>query len=128
MNLHNQILATKEQIMALVHDYPKGQPVVMVNLIKFKGEEGRKSYERYSRNMVSLLQKAEAKVLYSGTVNLTVIGDTEDQPDMVILVEYPSTQHFIDMATSEEYKVVGKDRGGALVYGGLLASTAGGMF
>ncbi|MEM7371085.1 MAG: DUF1330 domain-containing protein [Bacteroidota bacterium] len=128
MHLFNQILATKEQFKALVHEYPKGQPVVMVNLLKFTGEDGRKSYQTYSRNMAPLLEKAGAKVIWSGNVNLTVIGDSEDQPDMVILVEYPSTQHFIDMATSAEYKVVGQDREGALVYGGLLASTGIGMF
>lgn len=124
MHLSNQILATKEQIQALVHEYPKGQPVVMVNLLKFKGEEGRKTYERYSKNMIPLLQKAQARVIYSGNVNLTVIGDSEDQPDMVILVEYPSTQHFIEMATSPEYKVIGQDREISLIYGGLLASSS----
>lgn len=129
MQLNNQVLATSEQFKALAQDHPKDTPVVMVNILKFKdktaegNESGQEAYMRYSKNMQPLLTKAGAKIIWSGQVNMTVIGDSEGQPDMVALVEYPSVQHFIAMATSPEYQEVKNDREIALTYGGLMASS-----
>lgn len=129
MLLNNQIVATGEQIKTLAQDYPKNTPVVMVNLLKFKektekgNESGQAAYMRYSQNVLPLLEKVGGKILWSGQVNMTVIGDNDDQPDMVIIVEYPSVQNFLAMATSPEYQEIKEDREIALEYGGLLASS-----
>ena len=129
MTLDHQILSTKEQFMDFFKNYPAGEPVVMVNILKFKeqsvnGEEsGRAAYSRYSKNVAPLLEKVGGKVLWSGNVKNTVIGDATDKADMVLIVQYPSSQHFMDMATSEEYKKISHDRENALQYGGLWAST-----
>lgn len=129
MLLNNQIVATGEQIKALAQDYPKNTPVVMVNLLRFKektekgNESGQEAYMRYSQNVLPLLEKVGGKILWSGQVNMTVIGDAEGQPDMVIIVEYPSVQNFLAMATSPEYQEIKEDREIALEYGGLLASS-----
>ena len=101
----------------------------MVNILKFKeksgrGEEtGKQAYLKYSKNMEPLMKAAEAKVVWMGNVTHTVIGDYETQPDMVLIVSYPSKEHFIAMTSSAEYEVVSKDRKVALEYGGLMAST-----
>jgi len=130
MLLNNQIVATGEQIKKIAQDYPKNTPVVMVNILKFKAktdkgdESGQAAYMRYSKNVAPLLEKAGGKVLWSGQVNMTIIGDTEDQPDMVLVVEYPSIQNFLAMVTSSEYQAVKEDREIALEYGGLLASSS----
>ena len=129
MNLTNQIEATKDQFVDFIKNYPKNTPVAMMNILKFKeksgnGEEtGRTAYNRYSKNMVDLLAKYEGKVLWSGNVEKTIIGDSTDQPDMFLVVEYPTAQHFADMATCPEYQVLKKDRLIALEYGGLIANT-----
>lgn len=128
MNLTNQIEATREQFVDFIKNYPKNTPVAMVNILKFKeksgngDETGRAAYVRYSKNMTDLLAEYGGKVLWSGNVQKTVIGDSSDQPDMVLVVEYPTAQHFADMATCAEYQVLKKDRLIALEYGGLLAS------
>ncbi|WP_299459286.1 DUF1330 domain-containing protein [uncultured Microscilla sp.] len=128
MQLTNQITATADQIKALIKDYPKDTPVAMVNLLKFKektdqgNESGQDAFRRYFENMQPLLAKAEAKVIWSGYVQNTVIGGDDNQPDMVAVVEYPSVQHFVDLAMSPEYQTVKNDREIALTYGGLLAS------
>lgn len=130
MHLNNQVVATSEQIQALVKDYPKDSPIAMVNILKFKEtadngkESGQAAYQRYFQNMQPLLAKAGARILWSGQVNMTVIGDTKEQPDMVAIVEYPSVQNFIEMATSDDYQKVKGDREIALTYGGLLASSS----
>jgi len=103
--------------------YPKDEPVVMINLLKFKeksgkGEEsGREAYRRYYKNVQRLLDKAcpdegriGGKVLWVGEVNMTVIGDPTDHPDMVAIVEYPSAQKFVEMSTSAEYQPIGVNR------------------
>ena len=129
MQLTNQITATSEQIGALIKDYPKDTPVAMVNILKFKAEtgngkeSGQEAYMRYFQNVQPLLEKAGAKIVWSGQVNHTIIGDANGQPDMVAIVEYPSVQNFVAMATSPEYQEIKEDREIALTYGGLMASS-----
>ncbi len=127
MHLHNQILATKKQFTEFINGYPSGVPVTMLNILKFKvksgkgDESGEKAYNRYGKNMAPLLEKAGAKVLWAGKVAMTVIGDDGIPPDRILIVRYPSKEAFIEMATSEDYKIIGQDRVIALEYGGLLA-------
>ena len=129
MLLNNQVVPTKEQFVTFMKTYPKDEPVVMINLLKFKeksgkGEEsGREAYKRYGKNVQRLLDKVGGKVLWAGEVNMTVIGDPTDHPDMVAIVEYPSAQKFVEMSTSAEYQPIGVDREISLTYGGLLASS-----
>ena len=129
MQLSDQVLPQREDFFAFANDYPADTPVIMINILKFKDksgkgdESGREAYSRYSKNVAPLLEKVGGKVLWAGNVNQTVIGDTSDQPDMVLVVRYPSKQAFISMSTSDEYRVVGKDREIALEFGGLLASS-----
>ena len=52
----------------------------------------------------------------------TVIGDPQDQPHVVMLVEYPSIDNFLEMLANPEYQKCANDRTLALEYGGLIAS------
>lgn len=129
MKLTNQVTPEREEFLKFIQSYPSNTPLVMVNILKFKeksgngDETGEEAYLRYSQNMTGLLTKAGAKIIWMGKVNATVIGDYEDQPDMIALVSYPSKEAFVAMSTSSEYEVIGKDRKIALEYGGLLASS-----
>lgn len=121
-----QIKPLQEQIAQLMA-YPKDTPVVMVNILKFKtkteegNETGQEAYTRYYKNTQAFIGKAKAKLIWKGTVAITVIGDSDDQPDMIFLVEYPSTSHFLGVITSPEYQKIANDRTIALEYGGLIA-------
>ena len=129
MLLNNQVEATREQFRDLVQNHPKGVPVVMVNILKYKAkvdgsdESGQASYTRYGKNMAPLLEKYGGKIIWMGKINHTVIGDSEDQPHVVAIVEYPDIQRFIDMSTSPEYQPLAPDRVQALEYGGLWAAS-----
>lgn len=129
MNLSSQIHPSSAQFQALINDYPKDQPVVMINILKFKeksgnGEEtGQEAYARYSMNVLPFLKKAEGRLLWSGTVHNTVVGSEDGKPDMVLLVQYPSINNFVKMATDPEYLKIANDRTIGLEYGGLLASS-----
>ena len=121
-----QVSPTKEQLAQLM-SYPQDMPVVMTNIIKFKSktnngnETGQEAYMRYFKNVYPLVAKAEAKVIWKGTVATTVIGDTQNEPDMIFLVEYPTVQHFLNMISNPEYQKISIDRTIALEYGGLIA-------
>ncbi len=129
MNLSNQVVPTKEEFVDFIKNYPSDTPLVMVNILKFKersgngDESGRAAYKRYSKNMEPFLAKAGGKVIWAGNMTKTIIGDYTSQPDMMLLVWYPSKEAFIAMSTTPEYAVVSKDRKMALEYGALIASS-----
>ena len=128
MNLSNQVVPTREEFIDFIKNYPSNTPVTMVNILKFKeksgngDESGREAYLRYSKNMESFISKAGGKVIWMGNITKTIIGDYDTQPDMVLIVSYPSKEAFINMSTTPEYEEVSKDRKIALEYGALLAS------
>ena len=129
MNLINQVTPSKEEFVDFIKNYPSQTPITMVNILKFKeisgngDETGKEAYLRYSKNMVPFIEKAEGKVIWMGNIHRTIIGDYDAQPDMVLIVSYPSKEAFIDMSTSPEYAEVSKDRKIALEYGPLLVSS-----
>lgn len=129
MNLTNQITAEAEHFKKLMTDYPKDKPLTMINILKFKDKTGRgeesgaEAYKKYSINVLPLVQKAGAELVWAGKVNQTIIGDYTDQPHRFLIVRYPNIQAFIAMATSSEYQKIKEDREIALEYGGLIASS-----
>ena len=129
MHLTNQIHPTSAQFKQLAANFPKNQPVVMVNILKYKPETGRGSetgeaaYARYGQNVLPFLKKAGGRLLWRGEVQQTLIGDDGPPPHVILLVEYPSIQHFINMSTHPDYLKVAEDRTLGLEYGGLYAST-----
>jgi uncharacterized protein (DUF1330 family) len=114
---------TPEQIAALAAR-PADQPVVMVNLLRFRAEGGRESYLRYGQEVAPHLQRVGAAVRYLGTSPSVVIGDGE-RPwwDAILIVEYPSPAAFLDMVTDEEYLKVHEYRVGGLDRGDLIATS-----
>lgn len=129
MNLTNQVVPTKEEFVDFIKNYPSNTPLVMVNILKFKektgkGEEtGKEAYARYSKNMEPLVAKAGGKMIWAGNVERTVIGDYSTQPDLFLIVSYPSKEAFIAMSTTPEYEEISKDRKMALEYGALLSTS-----
>lgn len=128
MHLTNQINPTKEQLEEL-QKYPADTPVAMLNIIRYKektdagNESGQEAYARYSKNVMPMLQAVGGKVLYIGTVAQTFIGDTDNQPDLILMVQYPNVKSFFSMITNPAYIEISKDRKIALEYGGLMATT-----
>jgi uncharacterized protein (DUF1330 family) len=114
---------TREQFAALAAR-PAGEPVVMINLLKFKPKDGLEHYAQYGRDVPPHLERAGATVRYLGGAPSTVIGEGE-KPwwDAIIVVEYPSPQAFIDMVTNEDYLKVHEHRASALDRGDLIATS-----
>lgn len=128
MNLVNQVMAEKETFVDFMKNYPSGTPVVMLNILKFKtmlddgSRSGKESYNDYSRAVDPLLKKVGGKLLWAAKVKSIIIGDQNDRPDRILVVEYPNKEAFVEMTTSEEYAKISHLREFALEYGGLMAT------
>lgn len=103
---------------------PPGEPVVMINLLKFKEAGGRERYLQYGREVQPHLDRVGGAVRYAGTNPANVIGDGETPWwDAILVVEYPSSQAFIDMVTDPGYQKVHGHRAAALTQGDLVATS-----
>ncbi len=102
---------TGEQIKALVEMDYEG-PLVMLNLLKFKPDGGRESYQTYGQGFTEVMKDVDVKVHYAGEFLMPLIG--EEDWDMILLVEYPSKKDFLAMAANPEYREAAKSRTSAL--------------
>jgi uncharacterized protein (DUF1330 family) len=114
---------TPEQMAALAAR-PADQPVVMINLLKFRPDGGRQSYARYGQEVAPHLQRVGGTVRYAGGAPTQVIGD-DQKPwwDAILVVEYPSPAAFIDMVTNEDYLKIHEYRVNGLDRGDLIATS-----
>jgi uncharacterized protein (DUF1330 family) len=98
-----------------------GQPICMVNLLKFKdkatyadGSEpdlpGREAYARYAGGVQACLAAVGGKVRFSGAVTGLLIGEVEELWDMVAIAEYPSRRAMLAMVQSPEYQAITRHR------------------
>ncbi len=115
MEIANKTYPARAQLEALGAE-PGDQPIVMVNLLKFRKKaaykdgrdpdlSGQAAYMRYGRAMRKIVEKGGGRFLYEGSAERLVIGDLAaggELWDVVALVEYPSAQEFVKIASSPE--------------------------
>lgn len=92
-------------------------PVVMLNLLAFRADGGRRRYEEYGEAVAPLLERAGGRIVFLGDPAMVLLG--EGSWDLVVLVEYPTRQAFLDMIGSAEYQAIGHLRTEALAKGEL---------
>lgn len=92
-------------------------PVVMLNLLAFRPDGGRERYEEYGAAVAPLLERASGRVAFLGEPAPALLGP--DSWDLVVLVEYPTRQAFLDMIASPEYQAIAHLRTEALARGEL---------
>jgi len=128
MHLIDQVNPSKEQFKILAKTYPRNDPVTMINIIKYRDKAwdgkrtGAEAYECYSNNVFKFMKAVKGRLIWKGECMHTVIGDAQDQPHVMMLVEYPSIDNFLEMLANPEYQKCANDRTVALEYGGLIAS------
>ena len=111
MKVENKVHPGPENIQAFLAG--KEEPIVMVNLLKFKPDGGAEAYGRYAQAVGPLLQKVGAKSLFAGRAATCLVGNGDW--DVIALVEYPKPQALLDMAASEEYRAIHHHREEGLV-------------
>jgi uncharacterized protein (DUF1330 family) len=84
-----------------------GEPVVMLNLLRFKPDGGRDTYNSYATAIVPHLEKVGGQVVYFGTTGTALVAPSADTSwDAVLLVRYPSRQAFSAMVADPEYQQI----------------------
>jgi uncharacterized protein (DUF1330 family) len=122
---------TEDQIRQLAESGENG-PLVMLNLLRFKaqadgvdqGVSGAEAYARYSAGTEPFLRGVGGRLLAAVAPRQSVIGPAESEWDLVLLVEYPSRQKFLQMAMNPEYLKVHEHREAALSDSRLIACDA----
>ena len=98
--MSSRIQTNQDQFAALAANENEA-PFVMLNLLKFKGEDGRKAYFNYIKESGPYVAEVGAKVLYFGEANEMLTGN--ETWDVVMLVQYPSRAAFQKMINNPGY-------------------------
>ena len=124
-----------EGIQALVDGDDDGQPVVMINLLRYRVVadypddfpaepcSGREAYQRYGQGVVPCLESVGGKMIWVGSVRATVIAPEDEQWDDAILIQYPNREAFVSMVAKPEYQAIAPHRTAALEDSRLIATT-----
>ena len=107
--MRKYLTATKEQFTGFVN-LPVEGSIQMLNFLKFKktveetGISGEAQYKKYMHAATPFIQKSNAKILFYGEAQHTIIGpDGELEWDKILIVEYPSKNDFMAMVTDKDY-------------------------
>lgn len=93
-----------------------GGPVVMLNLLRFRPDGGRESYQRYADALGARINaRYGLQVEYLGAGGRALVAEDGQTWDMVVLVRYPNRQAFADMVRDPEYRAVAHLRSEALL-------------
>lgn len=97
---------TGEQIRQF-RDTDDGQPVVMLNLLRFRPDGGRERYQQYARAVAGFLPQVGGEVIFHGqAAGAPLVADAAADWDQVLLVRYPSRQAFLQMLADPAYQEV----------------------
>ena len=124
------IYPTPQQIESLMAG-PADQPVVMVNLLRFnsraeapdEGLSGEQAYRCYAERMQEFVESKGGRFLWVGRVDSQVIGTGGENFHIIGLVEYPSRETFLAIATDPHVQEIGVHRAAGLESQWLIAAT-----
>ncbi len=114
------------EFAAFAMDADEG-PVVMINLLKFRKQSadgdgtGADAYARYAELAGPFVERHGGHLVFSGQASEHLIGDTDYDWDMVLLVSWPKHQNLLDLASDEDYKKIAHHRANALERSMLIA-------
>ena len=124
MEVKNQVTPDMQVAMDFFSQAEDG-PFVMLNLLKFKEQaedeggsatesSGREAYQRYGQVASQCIQKVGGRMIFTGAVTGLLLGEIEENWDMVALVEYPSLEAFQRMTALPEFVEASKHRSAGL--------------
>jgi uncharacterized protein (DUF1330 family) len=111
---------------------PADQPIVMVNLLKYKDIaeyrdaasscSGREAYKTYSVTALKKIKEVGGQPIWMGSVTGCIIAPQGEDWDDVVLVRYPSIAAFQKMLADPEYQKATSHRTAALDDARLVAT------
>jgi uncharacterized protein (DUF1330 family) len=130
----------KEMAAEVINDLsatvPDGQPVVMVNLLRYRDQAdyppgtekesvtGRQAYERYSQRVLPRLRTVGARPIWRADARACLFAPKGEAWDEVVLVRYPSRSAFARMISDPGYQADAIHRTAALADSRLIATVA----
>lgn len=104
------MLTLIENALELFLDGDDGQPVVMLNLLRFHQNDGRERYAEYIAVATPILARFGAEIVYVGNGLPALSAESGQAWDAVALIRYPTRQAFADMVMDADYR----DRAGPM--------------
>jgi uncharacterized protein (DUF1330 family) len=120
----NAIDPTPEQIRAFLAHEQAGEPVFMLNLLKFKTHatysdrdsnpendvSGEVAYGRYASAFGKLMRERNIgfETTFAGNINAMLIGQDVDatQWDKIAIAKYPDAKTMFECVSSEDYRKI----------------------
>lgn len=136
----NAVEPTPEQIKAFLASHVDGEPIYMLNLLKFKQTSaykdgpqvsGAEAYGRYAKAFGEMLRDngvVGVETLFGGRVDRFLIGEGADEWDAVAIVRYPDKQSMFDAVSNETYRSFHFHRKAGLAGQLLIACDGSGVF
>jgi uncharacterized protein (DUF1330 family) len=90
------------------------QPIVMLNLLRFKADGGRQRYLDYLGMAGPIVARYGAEILFAGDGGTALCAEPGQQWDAVALVRYPNRASFVEMIADPAYAVADPIRMSAL--------------
>jgi uncharacterized protein (DUF1330 family) len=87
-------------------------PVFMLNLLEFLSDGGAERYAEYGTAVAPILESVGGRPVFAARPAEDLIGD--GRWDLMVVVEYPTRQAFLDMVSSPEYRGIAHLRTEAL--------------
>lgn len=120
MKVTNKLMPTEKQNALLREPGPPG-PVFMINLVKFKDRaiyddgrdtdlSGREAYKLYGMEVIYMLSKYNAEVVFGTHITELIIGQIDDLWDEITVVKYASRQDLNNMTLSKEWNDINVHR------------------
>ncbi|MGB5820964.1 MAG: DUF1330 domain-containing protein [Saonia sp.] len=75
---------------------------IFLIIIGFINPQEQESFEHYASNMRTLYESVDATVVDKYPVVQTLVSD--EKPDFVMVVEFPSQEALVKLFSSEDYK------------------------
>ncbi|AQZ54505.1 DUF1330 domain-containing protein [Martelella mediterranea] len=85
-------------------DEDDGQPVDMLNLLRFQEDGGKERYADYLAIAAPIIARFGAAIVYVGNGLPPLSAESGQAWDALALVRYPSRQAFADMAMDDDYR------------------------
>lgn len=133
------VAITPEAVAELARVLPAGEPVTMLNLLRFRetahyeGDDlppcsGRDAYyKRYAPVATELVVARGGKVIWAGRAAGHTVCPPDERWDDILIVEYPDSAVVAAMFNDPAYQAVVKHRTAALADSRLIPMRAGGI-
>lgn len=124
---------TRESLSAYLQNIPAGEPVTLLNLLRFRKIanypagtsnaeiSGSDAFATYSRLMMPLLAAAGAEITWLGRMATVLIAPSDEHWDEVVLVRFPDKDGYVKMSTTDKYIELSVHRTAALADSRLIA-------